>query len=129
MAADLLPYAVLTGLLILGAYIYFLAARSRETELKQALRKCEIARQDAERALQNAARLHAEEVRRLKTARNDFAGPAASPEKGTKFRDAKSAFARQFHPDRAQGDIREREIRTEMFKQFWVELERIERRA
>ena len=40
---------------------------------------------------------------------------------------AKQAFARLHHPDRVQaGDI-ERLIRTEIFKEFWSELERIER--
>ena len=46
-----------------------------------------------------------------------------------KLRDAKSAFARLFHPDQARGDVRELEIRAEMFKQYWVELERIENRG
>ena len=42
MAADLLPYAVLVGLLLLGVSIYLLASCSREAELKQALPNCEI---------------------------------------------------------------------------------------
>lgn len=129
MAGDLLPYAVLAGLLLLGAFIYVLASRSREAELKQALRKCEIALQDAQRSLQSAARLHADEVRRLKTVRDAPSASTSSPAGGAKFREAKSAFARLFHPDRAQGDVREREIRTELFKQYWAELERIERQA
>lgn len=123
MASDLLPYAVLAGLLVLGGYIYFMASRSREAELRQALRKCEIALQDAERSLQSAARLHADEVRRLQAGRRGTAGS------DTAFREAKSAFARLFHPDRAPGDSREREIRTELFKQYWEELERIEQRG
>lgn len=127
MAGELLPYAVLAGLLLLGAYIYNMASRSRETELKQALRKCEIALQDAERSLQNAARLHAEDIRRLKAGR----APEGATTNGgnAKLRDAKSAFARLFHPDQARGDARVREIRTEMFKQYWEELERIENRS
>ena len=32
MAGELLPYAVLAGLLLLGAYIYNMASRSRETD-------------------------------------------------------------------------------------------------
>ena len=121
MAADLLPYAVLVGLILLGVSIYLLASRSREAELKQALRKCEIALEEAERSRQSVARLHAGEVRRLKTARH-------APQ-DAKFRDAKSTFARLFHPDLAKGDAREHAIRTEVFKQFWEELERIERRT
>jgi hypothetical protein len=40
---------------------------------------------------------------------------------------AKQAFARLHHPDRVQADGIERLIRTEIFKEFWSELERIER--
>ena len=40
---------------------------------------------------------------------------------------AKQAFARLHHPDRVQADGVERVIRTEIFKEFWRELERIER--
>jgi len=40
---------------------------------------------------------------------------------------AKQAFARLHHPDRVQADGIERRIRTEIFKEFWSELERIER--
>jgi len=40
---------------------------------------------------------------------------------------AKQAFARLHHPDRVQADGIERVIRTEIFKEFWRELERIER--
>ena len=127
MAGDFLSYAVLAGLLLLGAYIYFLASRSREAELKRALRKCEIALQDAERSLQVAARSRADEVRWLKAGRGREGAVTNSGE--AKLRDAKSAFARLFHPDQARGDVREREIRAEMFKQYWVELERIESRG
>jgi hypothetical protein len=129
MARELLPYAVLFVLLLLAAYVYYLAFRSRESELRQALRKCEIALQDCERSRQNAAALHAAEARRLKTALNDVR-PADGAETGEpKFRDAKSAFARLFHPDTVRGDAREREIRTDIFKQFWEVLERIDRRG
>ncbi|MGB0551596.1 MAG: hypothetical protein ACPGQV_03320 [Alphaproteobacteria bacterium] len=43
-----------------------------------------------------------------------------------KFRQAKSAFARRYHPDRVQGHESEAQIRTEVFKEFWEELQRIE---
>ena len=39
----------------------------------------------------------------------------------------KQAFARLHHPDRVKADGIERLIRTEIFKEFWSELERIER--
>jgi hypothetical protein len=126
MPSELLPYAVLAGLLLLAVYIYQLASRSREAELKRALRKCEIALQDAERSLDGAARLHANEIRRLNAMRGDARESAATSANNAKLREAKSAFARLFHPDQARGDAREREIRTEMFKQYWRELERIE---
>jgi len=129
MVDELLPYAVLAGQLLLGAYIYFLALRSREAELKQALRKYEIALQDVQRSLQIAARRHMDEVHRLANARQDMCSSPPPQSNRTVFREAKSSFARLFHPDWAEGGIREREIRTEMFKQFWAELERIERRA
>jgi hypothetical protein len=128
MAAELLPYAVLGGLLLLGAYIYYLASRSREAELKQALRKCEIALQDAEHSLQGASRLHGEEIRRLKADRRRSSNKFGPTGEITQFRDAKSAFARLFHPDAAGGDDGERELRAEIFKEYWEELERIERR-
>lgn len=117
MTDDLLSYAVLLVLLLLAAYVCRLAFRSRETELRQALRRSETAHMDAERSLQSAARLHAYE-------RHRFEEEAANE---TKFRAAKSAFARLFHPDAYGGTAGEREIRTEMFKRYWSELERIER--
>jgi len=125
MPSEFMPYAVLAGLLLLAVYIYRLASRSREAELKRALRKCEIALQDAERSLDGAAQLHANEIRRLNATRES----ATTSVNNAKLREAKSAFARLFHPDQAHGDAREREIRTEMFKQFWFELERIENRG
>ena len=39
----------------------------------------------------------------------------------------KQAFARLYHPDRVQAHGIERHIRAEIFKEFWSELERIER--
>ncbi|NKB55827.1 MAG: hypothetical protein GKS00_05775 [Alphaproteobacteria bacterium] len=123
MPHDLLPYAVLFVLLLLGAYIYYLAIRSRESALTRDLRKCEIALEEAERSLQNASVLHANEVRRIKAGRT---GTNGNGNTDAKFRRAKSAFARLFHPDVVGGDAAEREIRAEMFKQYWDELERIE---
>ena len=43
------------------------------------------------------------------------------------FRHAKRSFARLFHPDHLHGSELERQIRADMFKEFWVELEQIER--
>jgi hypothetical protein len=44
-----------------------------------------------------------------------------------RFQAAKRAFARRFHPDHLRGDAAERAARMELFKEFWAELERIER--
>lgn len=123
MSHDLLPYAVLAALLLLGGYVCTLAIRSREAELRQALRKCEIALLDCERARQDAATFHASEVKRLK------AELASRTSDEPRFRAAKSAFARLFHPDTLRDDAPERDIRADMFKQYWAELERIERQA
>lgn len=128
MPSELKPHAVLTGLLLLAVYIYHLASRSREAELKRARGKCEIALQGAKRSLDGAARLHANEIGRLNATRGGTRESAATSADNVKLREAKSAFARLFLSDRAHGDVREREIRTEMFKQFWRELEWIENR-
>ncbi len=44
-----------------------------------------------------------------------------------RFRHAKQAFARLYHPDNQTASAAERALRTEIFKEFWTELERIER--
>ncbi len=44
-----------------------------------------------------------------------------------RFKAVKRAFARLYHPDQAQcGDL-ERVVRTQVFHEFWPEIERIER--
>lgn len=48
---------------------------------------------------------------------------------GERFKQAKRAFARLFHPDHLHGSDLERQIRADMFKTFWSELERIERKG
>ncbi len=125
MARDLLPYAVLFTLLLIAIHVSYMAFRSREAELKQALRKTQIALQDAERALEEAAAYHAREIRRVKSSSVGVGEVEAS---SVKFRAAKLAFARLFHPDTVDGAASEREIRTAIFRQYWEELERIDRR-
>lgn len=111
-------------LLMLGAYVVYQSRRSRESELAFKLRKSEIALHDAEQSLQNTLDYYREEVARLQS---KLAGePSADPVVDQKFRRAKSAFARRYHPDRVQGDGPEAQIRTEVFKEFWEELQRIE---
>ena len=45
-----------------------------------------------------------------------------------KFKEAKRTFARRFHPNAQSADGREKEIREALFREFWADLERIERR-
>jgi hypothetical protein len=54
-----------------------------------------------------------------------FTAPDAA-ESG-KFRAAKLAFARLYHPDRGGTSEMDRLIRSQVFKEFWSELERIEK--
>jgi len=112
-------------LLLIGVYVVHQARRSRESEMAFKLRKCEIALQDAEHALSNTIDYYKEEVARLE---RRLAGQERPERDGSdaKFRRAKSAFARLYHPDRLTGEGPETIIRTEVFKEFWDELQRIE---
>ena len=62
------------------------------------------------------------------------AGPAIRPGDrpgaawDVKFKEAKRTFARRFHPNAQSMDSREKEIREALFREFWADLERIERR-
>lgn len=111
-------------LLLFGGYVFHQARRSRESELAFKLRKTEIALHDAEQALQNTLDYYKEEVARLQ--RKAAGGSEESASADRKFRKAKSAFARLYHPDRLADDGPENRIRTEIFKEFWDELQRIE---
>jgi multidrug resistance efflux pump len=55
------------------------------------------------------------------------AAPPPSPEEASRFRAAKLAFARLYHPDRAAGSELDKAIRGQVFREFWAELERIEK--
>lgn len=143
---DLLAFAVPVLILMLGGYIVHQARRSRESELNYKLRKCQIALDDAEQSLDNTIYYYKAEIGRLKSrlgeAVDDDVAPAAAPHPGmngvngtsgrsgqdAKFRQAKNAFARLYHPDQVTGDGREKQIRIDLFKEFWDELERIDRR-
>lgn len=54
------------------------------------------------------------------------AGSAPSPD--WKFREVKAAFARLYHPDRTTQAGIERIVREQVFKEFWREIERIDRK-
>ena len=78
------------------------------------LHKCEIALQDAEHALSNSVDYYKGEVARLEQQLVGREPPARGLDE--KFRRAKSAFVRRYHPDRISGDGEETLIRTEFSK-------------
>lgn len=138
---DLLALAVPALVVLLVAYLVYQARRSRESELSYNLRKCRIALEDAEQALDNTVGYYKAEIRRLKGRLGEPAADetlsdgkvngsgkhyAGAPD--AKFKQARTAFARMYHPDCVQGDADERRIRAELFKEFWEELDRIDRR-
>jgi hypothetical protein len=131
---DLLALAVPALIVLLGAYIFYQARRSRETELSYNLRKCRIALEDAEQALENTVSYYKAEIHRLKGRLGEPVGDdtAVGRVNGVapdlKFKQARTAFARMYHPDGVQGDPDEKRIRAELFKEFWEELDRIDRR-
>lgn len=136
---DLLALAIPALIVLLGAYVVYQARRSRETELSYNLRKCRIALEDAEQALDNTVGYYKAEVRRLKgrlgeplTDDPPGNGNLGAKDQGgapdVKFKQARTAFARMYHPDGVRGDADEKRIRAELFKEFWEELERIDRR-
>lgn len=138
---DIIAMTVPVMILLLGLYIVRQARRSRESELNYKLRKCQISLHDAEQALDNTVQFYKQEIRRLKarlgesvdeapTGNGAHGGPTNGGGRGhidRKFRAAKNAFARRYHPDRIAGNAQEERLRTELFKEFWDELERIER--
>lgn len=143
---DLLAFAVPVLILMLGAYVVHQARRSKESELNYKLRKCQIALDDAEKSLDNSIYYYKTEIARLKSRLGEVADddipPAPAPRhdphgmngvngrpgQDAKFRQAKNAFARLYHPDQVTGDDREKRLRIDIFKEFWDELERIDRR-
>jgi len=141
---DILTLAVPALIVLLGAYLVFQARRSRESELKYNLRKYRTALEDTERALENTVAHYKAEIRRLKARLGepvtDEPPPAGGVNGGAvnggpvqiasdlKFKQARTAFARLYHPDRHHGDADEKRLRAEVFKEFWEELERIDRR-
>lgn len=142
---DLLAYALPLLIFLLGAYVVRQARRSRENELSYKLQKCHIALHDAEQSLDNTVGYYKSEIHRLQVRLGEAvsadppadgvngAGLRGNGDGGTaadgKFRQAKTAFARLYHPDGVAGDGAEKRLRTELFKEFWHELERIERRG
>lgn len=143
---DILALAVPALIVLLGGYLVFQARRSRESELNYNLRKTRTALEDTEKALENTVAYYKAEIRRLKARLGEpMTDEASAPVNGNgnhngnganghalpsdmKFKQARTAFARLYHPDRHHGDADERKLRAELFKEFWEELERIDRR-
>ena len=117
-----MPTYTLSGLtvfllLMIGAYAVHQARRSRKSEMALKLSKCE-------HALSNTVDHYKGELARLE---QQLAGREPSARgSDEKFRRAKAAFARRYHPDQMSRDGEETRIRTEVFKEFWEELQRIE---
>jgi hypothetical protein len=142
---DILALAVPALIVLLGGYLVFQARRSRESELNYNLRKTRTALEDTEKALENTVTYYKAEIRRLKARLGEsVTDDAPAPVNGNgnngngangyalpadmKFKQARTAFARLYHPDRHHGDANEKKLRAELFKEFWEELERIDRR-
>jgi len=141
---DILALAVPALIVLFGGYLIFHARRSRETELNYNLRRTRTALEDTEKALENTVAYYKTEIRRLKTRLGEPVAEDASSEgkagngsnghnghlqpPDMKFKQARTAFARLYHPDRHLGDADEKRLRSELFKEFWEELERIDRR-
>lgn len=141
---DILALAVPALIVLLGGYLVFQARRSRESELNYNLRKTRTALEDTEKALENTVAYYKAEIRRLKSrlgepvadevpvngngTHNGNGGNGHALPADMKFKQARTAFARLYHPDRHHGDVEERKLRAELFKEFWEELERIDRR-
>ncbi|MGG5808081.1 hypothetical protein [Falsiroseomonas sp. CW058] len=85
----------------------------------------ELRRTAAERdaALARVARLEARVAELEGELRAAQSPTGAEP----RFREVKAAFARLYHPDRLGGSGPARRLREEVFKEFWSEIERIER--
>ncbi len=98
------------------------AARQRIAELEQALGQNERTAADLLRRMEGRAR---QAELKLKDHLDRAVGGHDAADH--KFRQAKRLFARLYHPDHAKGDGLERLIRAEFFKEFWQELERIDR--
>ncbi len=123
MSSEALSVLTMALLAALAGYLLRQARVSRENALRRRLQCAEIARREAEQALANTVDYYGRELDRLR--RRLAEGGGCSGAEDRRFRRAKAAFARLYHPDLAR-DERERARRAEMFKEFWAELERIE---
>jgi hypothetical protein len=77
--------------------------------------------------VRNAEQLAAANSRILIVERDLVARRQDSKDFNGKFKEAKRIFARTYHPDNHNGSDLDRLIRSEVFKEFWAVLEKIER--
>jgi hypothetical protein len=105
------------------------ALRAQISSLKAAGREVIRQREQLRKELEHARAVVGALRRELESLRPSGTGaaPPDTAEDRGKFRRAKRAFAERFHPDRAMGGTMDRLIREQVFKEFWAELEKIER--
>ena len=96
-----------------------------EAELAERIRKHD----EATAALQERLEAAEAEARRYRQHLETIgAGKTADVEQlDRKFREARRSFARLYHPDNASADDTDGATRVEVFKEFWAELDRIDR--
>ncbi len=105
------------------------ALQAQIDRLKAAGREVIRQREQLREELEQARAVMAAQQRELDALRSSGAGgaPPDMAEDRGRFQRAKRAFAERFHPDRATGGTMDRLIREQVFKEFWAELEKIER--
>ena len=96
------------------------------SEIEELRTRVARAEERARRAEERAAMLKIE-VERLRGA----PGPAEASAGGAgdRFSAVKRAFARLYHPDQRSASRLEKAVRTEIFNEFWPEIEQIERQG
>ena len=104
-------------------------ARTRIRELEEELAQRIRDHDEATAALQAQLEAAEADVRRYRKHLDAIgAGKTADVEQlDQKFREARRTFARLYHPDHVPADDSDRATRAEVFKEFWAELDRIDR--
>lgn len=100
------------------------ALRLRLQEVEAKARRCDERLAEAERAAQARP---AERAPPPMLPQVSPPTPPAESASDRRFQEAKRAFARRFHPDFVNAAGMERTLRIDLFKEFWGDLERIER--
>jgi hypothetical protein len=102
----------------------------KDQEYQKALHRVRTAENNLaaaeQRARQAEDRAHEAEIKAA-GARAQTGGKANATGVDNRFEQVKRAFARKYHPDRVRVDGFDKTIRTEIFKEFWHEIERIEK--